>query len=195
MGESGRLPTEKIASKPTHADGWGVPNQRDDMNFEVLPPDKDRDQPNLSKLMAYVLDDLIPIPGTKFRIGLDPIIGLIPGVGDSSTAVFSSMIIINGLRSGLPRVVLLRMVGNVLLNTVVGAVPVVGDVFSAWFKSNNKNYALLREHQGGKRRASKADWGVVLAMLAGVLIVLFALAVLVGWITVRFFAWLTGSLG
>ncbi len=158
-----------------------------------MPPEKDRDQPNLSKLLAYVLDDLIPIPGTKMRVGLDPIIGLIPGIGDSSTAAFSAVIIVNGLRAGLPRVVLMRMVGNVLLNTVFGAVPVLGDVFSAWFKSNNKNYALLREHQGRKRRASAMDWGVVLAMLGVALLFVIAMALLVGWITVRFFAWLAGG--
>ncbi len=170
-----------------------MPNQSDDMDFEVMPPEKRRDQPNLSKLMAYVLDDLIPIPGTKLRVGLDPIIGLIPGVGDTSTAVLSGVIILNGLRAGLPRVVLMRMVGNVLLNTVFGAVPVLGDVFSAWFKSNNKNYALLREHAGRNRKATKGDWGVVLAMLAGALMVVIAISLLVGWIAVRFFTWLAGG--
>lgn len=160
------------------------------MDFEVLPPEEDRDKPNASKLLAWVLDDLIPIPGTKFRVGLDPIIGLVPGIGDSSTAVFSSMIIVNGLRAGLPRVVLVRMVLNVLVNTLVGAFPVLGDIFSAWFKSNNRNYALLRKHQGANRKASKADYGIVIAMLAVLLAVVLAISILVAWITVRFFVWL-----
>ncbi len=160
------------------------------MDFEVLPPDDDRDKPNASKLLAWVLDDLIPIPGTKYRVGLDPIIGLIPGIGDSSTAVFSSMIVVNGLRAGLPRVVLVRMVLNVLVNTLLGAFPVLGDIFSAWFKSNNRNYALLRKHQGTNRKASKADYGIVIAMLAALLGVVLAVSILVGWIAVRFFAWL-----
>lgn len=170
-----------------------MPKQGDEMKFDVLPPEKDRDQPNVSKLLAYILDDLIPIPGTKLRIGLDPIIGLIPGIGDSSTAAFSAIIIVNGLRAGLPRVVLMRMVGNVLLNTIFGAVPVLGDIFSAWFKSNNKNYALLREHAGRNRRASATDWGVVLAMLGVALAFVLAISLLVGWIAVRFFTWLAGG--
>ena len=147
--------------------------------------------PKVSRLLAFVLDDLIPIPGTKHRIGLDPIIGLIPGIGDSSTAVFSSMIIVNGLRAGVPRVVLIRMVGNVLVNTLLGAFPLVGDIFSAWFKSNNRNFALLQKHQGSRRKPSVGDWGVVITMLVALLLFVLAISLLVGWIAVRFFAWLS----
>ncbi|MGC1481217.1 MAG: DUF4112 domain-containing protein [Chthoniobacterales bacterium] len=161
------------------------------MDFDVLPPEQKDDDSKVSRMLAYFLDDLIPIPGTKHRIGLDPIIGLIPGIGDSSTAVFSSMIIVNGLRAGVPRIVLLRMVGNVLINTLLGAFPVLGDIFSAWFKSNNRNYALLQKHQGSRRKASAGDWGVVIAMLIVLLLFVFAISILVGWIAVRFFTWLT----
>jgi Domain of unknown function (DUF4112) len=154
------------------------------VDFEVLPPGRDRaraagqttaDVPDLSRLIAWLLDDLIRVPGTNFRIGLDPIIGLIPGLGDSSTAVMSSVILLHGLRSGTPRIVLARMALNVMINSLGGAIPGLGDVFSAWFKSNRRNVALLERHAGSVKRASTtADWIFVCSLIGGVL--LFAVA-------------------
>jgi len=141
------------------------------IDFEVLPPRKAGDAPDLSRLIAWLLDDLIPIPGTKFRLGLDPIIGLIPGFGDGSTAAISSMILLNGLRAGVPRIVLVRMALNVLVNSLVGAIPGAGDVFSAFFKSNRRNYELLQRHAGrsASRTSTTADWIFVCALIGGVL--------------------------
>lgn len=128
--------------------------------------------PELSRLIAWVLDDLFRVPGTNFRIGLDPIIGLLPGLGDSSTAVFSSVILLHGLRAGVPRIVLARMALNVLINSLVSSVPGVGDVFSAWFKSNRRNVVLLDRHSGTARRAStRGDWIFVISLVAAVLAV------------------------
>jgi len=153
------------------------------IDFEVLPPKKGRDVPDLSRLIAWLLDDLIPIPGTKFRLGLDPIIGLIPGFGDSSTAVISSMILLNALRSGVPRIVLVRMAMNVLINSVGGAVPVIGDVFSAFFKSNRRNVELLERHAGTNTRASTTqDWIFVCALIGGILAVGIAASVAILYI-------------
>jgi len=149
------------------------------IDFEVLPPRDGRDVPDLSRLIAWLLDDLIPIPGTKFRIGLDPIIGLIPGFGDGSTAVISSMILLNGLRAGVPRIVLVRMALNVLINSLGGAVPGAGDVFSAFFKSNRRNYELLQRHGGRNATGTSttADWIFVGALIAGVLAVTMAISI------------------
>ncbi len=141
------------------------------IDFEMLPPQRDRDVPDLSRLIAWLLDDLIPIPGTKLRIGLDPIIGLIPGFGDGSTAVASSMILLHGLRAGVPRIVLVRMALNVLINALVGAIPGAGDVFSAFFKSNRRNYELLQRHSGRNpaRTSTATDWIFVITLIGGVL--------------------------
>jgi hypothetical protein len=148
------------------------------IDFEVLPPKKSRDVPDLSRLSAWLLDDLIPIPGTKFRLGLDPIIGLIPGFGDSSTAVISSMILLHALRSGVPRIVLVRMAMNVLINSLGGAVPVVGDIFSAFFKSNRRNVELLDRHAGTTTRASTtSDWIFVCALIGGILAIAIAASI------------------
>jgi hypothetical protein len=80
-----------------------------EIETEVLPPESEDRKDEFARLLAYILDDLIPIPGTKYRIGLDPLIGLIPGLGDTSTAAFSSLILVHALRAGVPRVVLVRM--------------------------------------------------------------------------------------
>lgn len=140
------------------------------IDVEVLPP-RDRDTPDISRLIAWLLDDFLRIPGTNFRIGFDPIIGLIPGLGDSSTAVVSSVLLLHGLRAGVPRIVLVRMALNILVNSLGGAIPVAGDVFSAWFKSNRRNYELLQRHSGARRASTRADWAIVIAAIAGILAV------------------------
>jgi hypothetical protein len=160
------------------------------LDFEVLPPRRPmRDVPDLSRLLAWLLDDLIPIPGTKVRIGLDPIIGLIPGFGDGSTALASSLIILHALRAGVPRIVLVRMALNVLVNTAIGAIPGVGDVFSAFFKSNRRNVALLERHAGarGVRASTVGDWIFVGALVGGLLLVAVAVSFAVGFVVYKLF--------
>jgi hypothetical protein len=158
------------------------------IEFEMLPPKRDRDVPDLSRLIAWLLDDLIPVPGTKFRIGLDPIIGLIPGFGDSSTAVVSSMILLHGLRAGVPRIVLVRMALNVLINSLVGAIPGIGDLFSAFFKSNRRNVDLLDRHAGTETRASTAaDWIFVGSLIGGLLLVAIGMSIVIGLAAYKLF--------
>jgi hypothetical protein len=158
------------------------------IDFEVLPP-KSADVPDLARLVAWVLDDLIPIPGTKFRIGLDPIIGLIPGFGDSSTALLSSMILVHGLRAGVPRIVLVRMAINVLVNALVGAIPGAGDVFSAFFKSNRRNYELLQRHLGKnlKQTSTVSDWIFVSALIGAILALALAASITVAFVCFHLF--------
>ena len=143
--------------------------------MEVLPPASDRGD-EFARLLAYILDDLFPIPGTKYRVGLDPIIGLIPGLGDTSTAAFSSLILVHGLRAGVPRVVLVRMAINILINSLLGSLPGVGDLFSAWFKSNQRNYRLLRRYPAGARASTTADRVFLIVLLVIVLAVVVTIA-------------------
>jgi hypothetical protein len=107
------------------------------------------DSAPLSKTIAHLLDTFIKIPGTNLRIGLDPIIGLIPGAGDAIANLMGSIILAEALQRGLPAPLVLRMGGNMLINAAVGAIPVVGDLFSAWFHSNSKNHALLTAFLAG----------------------------------------------
>lgn len=96
--------------------------------------------------LAVLLDDSIPIPGTRFRIGVESIIGLIPGAGDLAGGAFSLYILLQAARMGVPRPLLVRMGTNLVIDVVVGAVPVLGDLFDAGFKANLRNLALLERH-------------------------------------------------
>lgn len=137
------------------------------------------------------MDDLIRIPGTKFRVGIDPLIGLIPGLGDTGSAMVSALALIQAARHGLPKIVLGRMATNILLNELIGIVPVIGDAFSFWFKSNARNHRLIQEHTAGLRKAGRGDWIfvigvlVVLALLvsAGIVVSLYVLQQLLQFAT------------
>lgn len=105
-------------------------------------------QTSLQRLekLGQLLDNAFAIPGTRFRIGLDSILGFIPGIGDVTGAALSAYLIAGAARLGAPVRTLLRMVGNVGIETVVGAIPIVGDLFDIAWKANLKNLALLRAH-------------------------------------------------
>ena len=101
---------------------------------------------SLAKFLADWLDQRFTIPGTSIRIGLDPILGLIPGIGDMIANLAGSAIILIAAQYRLPKIVLLRMGLNVALNAIIGAIPVFGDIFSIWFRSNVKNAQLLERY-------------------------------------------------
>jgi hypothetical protein len=135
------------------------------------------------RFLAELLDQRFTIPGTSIRIGLDPIIGLIPGVGDTLANLAGSAILLVGTQLGLPKIVLLRMALNIALNTLIGAIPFVGDLFSIWFRSNVKNARLLELYatrQGQK--AAPADWLFVIAVIAGLLLLLIGVIVGLSWL-------------
>lgn len=96
------------------------------------------------QVVADLLDASFRVPGTDFRFGIDPVIGLLPGVGDTLTAGLSLYIVVEAARLGVPAWTLARMLGNIAIDAVVGAVPLVGDLFDARFKANRRNVALAR---------------------------------------------------
>jgi hypothetical protein len=128
-------------------------------------------QDPLIALIARLMDSAFKVPGTKIRFGLDPIIGLIPGLGDTAGALVSALMILQSSRHGVPKIVMARMAANVLVNSFVGSVPVLGDLFSVYFKSNKKNYELLQRHAGTQRKSTAGDWFFVVALLGGMLLV------------------------
>lgn len=96
--------------------------------------------------LAWLLDSAIPVPGTRFRFGLDSIIGLIPGVGDVAGFAIGAAILYESVRIGVPRAVVGKMLGNAALDALGGLVPGLGDLFDFAFKSNRRNARLLTEH-------------------------------------------------
>ncbi|NEP02064.1 MAG: DUF4112 domain-containing protein [Symploca sp. SIO2E9] len=140
--------------------------------------------------LSYLLDNAIPIPGTPYRVGLDPILSLLPGAGDFLASLLSVYIVIEAVRLRIPQATLVQMVGNVLLDTVVGSVPVLGDVFDVGWKANVKNVALLEKQLKVSPPRQKTNW-LFLAVLLGVLIMVIIASIA---ISISILNWLLGAL-
>ena len=135
--------------------------------------------------VAWLLDAAFPIPGTQQRFGLDALIGLIPGVGDTIGALLSTYIIVEAARRGASVWTVARMLGNVAVESVIGAIPLLGDLFDVVFKANIRNLALLgdtlehdapsRDPQGVLRLATFLIVATMLALLVGTLMLTIAL--------------------
>jgi hypothetical protein len=147
------------------------------VQWEVLPPEDKERRAALEPLfrwLALIMDDFLRVPGTNFRVGLDPIIGLLPGLGDTASAIASALALIYAARSGLPKVLLARMAANILINELIGIIPGVGDAFSFWFKSNKRNYELLQRYRRFPGRPRKSDWIFLIILLALIFLVVCA---------------------
>lgn len=150
---------------------------------EVIEPDEKlpRDLVALRRF-AHLMDGVFEVPGTRMRIGLDAIVGLIPGIGDVIGAVMSAWIIVGGVRHRVPTRVLLRMILNVAIDLVFGAVPLAGDVFDFLFEENVKNMRLLEKHRDRRRPPRSPGEMAFLAFLVMALVFLMALLIVVGMV-------------
>ncbi|MEL6928172.1 MAG: DUF4112 domain-containing protein [Cyanobacteria bacterium J06600_6] len=110
------------------------------------PPAKHIGKLTKLRRVSKLLDNAITIPGTKISFGLDPILGLLPGGGDTLTGGIAAYIVVEAARMGIPREILWKMVGNIVVDSVAGTVPVVGDLFDLGWKANVKNIELLEKH-------------------------------------------------
>lgn len=123
--------------------------------------------------LSWLMDDLIRVPGLGWRFGLDALIGLIPGFGDTATSLVSFYILVAAVRHRVPKITIMRMALNLALDYVVGSFPIVGDVFDAWWKSNQKNVALLKERATVEGEAARegrfSDWVFVGAIIFGLI--------------------------
>jgi hypothetical protein len=163
---------------------------------EVIPPthipapgDTVQERDATAKIIARWLDELLQIPGTKFKIGLDPIMALVPGIGDMLSSSVSAVVIIESVRNGVSPSVVARMGLNMLINAVMGIIPGVGPFMTAFFKSNSKNLMLLHEWQAGHkdevRRGSRTFLVVVVCILCAILIGSALLWALYWWSAVK----------
>ncbi len=145
--------------------------------------------------LSYLLDNAIPIPGTRYRVGLDPILGLLPGAGDFLGTALSAYIVLEAARIGLPRASLIQMVTNIIFETVLGSVPVLGDVVDATWKANTKNLALVEEHldvpqSNVPQSRQRTDWLFLALLLVALLFVVIVMAA----ISVMILRWLLGAI-
>jgi hypothetical protein len=150
---------------------------------EVLGPERPGEREARERLafLAWLLDSSIPLPGTRFTVGLDALVGLVPFIGDLIGVIASSFILAEANRLGVSRAVLTRMTFNVAIEGVIGIVPVLGDVFDAAWKANQKNVRLLNawfDHPHKAERASRAFVVLLAAALIAFLGVCAALTVL-----------------
>jgi hypothetical protein len=119
------------------------------------------------------MDGLVRFPGTKFRFGLNPLLDFVPAIGDVSAAFVSVSVLIYAVTRGLPKILLARMALNVLINELVGVVPVLGSAFAFWFRANKRNYDLLQRYAELPNRSSKSDWLFIGAVLGLVFVIVF----------------------
>jgi hypothetical protein len=144
------------------------------------PVTDDSERLRFARFLADLLDQRFTIPGTSIRIGLDPIISLIPGIGDLLANLTGSLILLVAAQLGVSKIVIARMAVNIALNTLLGAIPIFGDIVSIWFRSNVRNVDLLQQYLGRPtRRATFADWLLVIGLIV-LLLVFLALIVLFG---------------
>jgi hypothetical protein len=134
------------------------------------------------KHISRLLDSAFVVPGTDFRIGLDPILGLIPGLGDLASPLFAIALLWQSRDLGIPRVVQLRMIFNVAIDALVGLLPVAGDLFDFAWKANDRNLALLERYAYEHRRPSAGDWLFVTGLIALLLVIAAIPFLLAGWL-------------
>jgi len=148
-----------------------------EVEWEVLLPEQKQRRASLEPLfkwVAIIMDGLLRVPGTKFRFGLNPLIDFVPVLGDVSAAFISVSVLIYAVSRGLPKILLARMALNILINELIGIVPVLGSVFAFWFRANKRNYDLLQRHIERPNRSRKGDWILIGAVLGLVFVIVFA---------------------
>jgi hypothetical protein len=159
---------------------------RIDSPASLVPEVATLDPTRMARLrrVGWLLDNAIPIPGTRFRLGIDQIIGLVPGIGDLIGGALSLYIIVEAWRLGVPRGLLVRMGWNVAIDTLVGEIPILGDLFDIGFKANIRNLALLdgfAQRPAEVRRTSRR----FVALLVAGLVLLTAGAIALAVVLVR----------
>jgi hypothetical protein len=139
------------------------------------------------KRVTTMLDELVTVPGTSQRVGIDPLIGLIPVVGDAVAAGVGLWVIGEAARFGVPRIVLGRMVVNLLLDLAIGAIPLLGDLYDVAFRSNSRNLALFRRHALDPDSSTRREQGFFVGLLALLIGIVWLLLTAVGAV----WSWLT----
>lgn len=140
--------------------------------------------------VTRLMDNQFRIPGTSIRFGFDVLIGLIPGIGDIITLGIGGLLVTTMVRKGASGMVVVKMIGNIILDSLVGVIPVIGDIFDVTYKSNRRNMKLLREHYvEGAHRGSA--WPVVIVVLLLVAAVVVGMVYLIAWVLTWYYDLIT----
>ena len=145
---------------------------------EVIEPDEKLPQDLVAlRRFAFLMDEALRVPGTRIRVGLDALVGLIPGIGDIIGGLLSTWIVAGALRHRVPARVILRMIFNIALDLLLGAVPVAGDVFDFLYEENIKNMRLLEKHRDRRRPPRSAGQIALVTILIAFFFILLSLGI------------------
>jgi hypothetical protein len=159
---------------------------------DVIEPDEKLPKDLVAlRRFARFMDEAFEIPGTRMRVGFDALVGLIPGIGDVIGAVLSSWILVGGLRHRVGPVVIARMIGNIVIDMLFGAVPVAGDVFDFLYEENVKNMRLLEKHRNRHKPPRSYASIAVVAIILILFVAGLAVTLVAGIITLVL--WLIGQ--
>ena len=131
------------------------------------------------KLLSKRLDNNFIIPGTKAKIGLDPIMGAIPIIGDLIGALLSTYIMYSGIKMGVPRSVVAQMATNIALDFTIGWIPIIGDIFDIIWKSNKRNVKLIEEAMMTKEEGDRTNYLIIGALLIILIIIILAILTII----------------
>jgi hypothetical protein len=132
--------------------------------------------------VTHVLDELVSVPGTPIKIGLDPVIGVIPIAGDAVAALVGLWVILEASRFGIPRVILGRMIANLVIDLGIGAIPLIGDAYDLLFRSNSRNLALFRRHALDPGASTRGEQGFFIGLVVLAIGLLWLVATVIGWL-------------
>ena len=165
----------------------------DFVQVEVLPPEGKTKPPGeldpFIKLVSRLLDTVFVIPGTRIRFGIEPLIGLIPILGDQVTALISAALLYRSVQHRLPKIALVRMALNILINAVVGMVPLLGDLFVLWYKPNIRNYKILQRFAGQTGAVTTGDCMFVSILIGSTFFLIVFVTLVLIYATVSQFRW------
>ncbi|MDB6140488.1 MAG: hypothetical protein JWO94_3560 [Verrucomicrobiaceae bacterium] len=172
-------------SEPVDADEVIPPSSRGKGVPLTAPGATASEKHATARIIARWLDELFPIPGTTFRVGLDPIISLVPGVGDIISSSVSFVVMLEAVRTGVSLSVIMRMAFNMIVNALLDMIPGAGPAASIFFKSNSRNLELLRRWQAGQHREVRRGSRLLLTLIV-CLCFLVLMALMAVW---AFYAW------
>lgn len=163
------------------------------VDVEVLPPPRqDTDPAEIDSLIGFasrLLDTIFSVPGTRIRFGLEPIIGLLPIIGDQVTSLMSAALLCRSVQHRVPKIALVRMALNILINGVIGMVPLIGDLFVLWYKPNIRNYRILQRYAGQAKAVTKNDWIFVTTIVGVTFFLITTISLVLAYAFLSQFRW------
>jgi len=169
------------------------PEQLKYVEVEVLPrqgQERRHSGPDpFIEFVSRLLDTIFLVPGTRIRFGFEPIIGLIPILGNQATSLMSAALLYRSVQHRLPRIALVRMALNILINGVIGMVPLIGDLFVLWYKPNIRNYRILQRYAGHADAVTKNDWLFVSLLIGTTFFLMVCITILLTYAFLSQFRW------